>query len=296
MNRRIFIALTLALFVAAQAVHAEDPAPAGPRVLFISKSAGFQHSVIERNGVSPGMAETIFENVVKAMGGSATATKDASLVNAENLKNFDVVVFYTTGILTEPGTDGMPPLGPNGFQELQDWIKGGGGFIGLHCATDTFHGEGDTVTPYIEMIGGEFDGHGPQFFGLFTVVDPTHPAMTPFTSPYKVNDEWYAFKNLNTANIRVLALLDARVAFEKMRGKGLPAYSTPYPIAWCRGYGNGRVFYNAMGHREDVWESEVYQKSLANAIIWAKGEGPLNAEPNYDKVMAEFKAAAPATE
>lgn len=294
MHRRNFIALTLALLAAAHTVHAETPVPAGPRVLFISKSAGFQHSVIERNGVNPGMAETIVENVIKGMGGTATATKDASLVNAENLKNYDVVVFYTTGILTEPGTDGMPPLGPNGLQELQDWIKAGGGFVGFHCATDTFHGEGDTVTPYIEMIGGEFEGHGPQFFGLFTVVDPTHPTMSAFPSPYKVNDEWYAFKNLNTEKIHVLALLDARVAFEKMRGKGLAAYATPYPIAWCRGFGDGRVFYNAMGHREDVWESEVFQKSLANAVTWAKGEGPLNAEPNYDKVMAEFTTAAPA--
>jgi type 1 glutamine amidotransferase len=180
-------------------------------------------------------------------------------------------------------------MGPNGVQELLDWINAGGGFVGFHCGCDTFHGEGDTITPYIAMIGGEFAGHGPQFFGKLIVVDKDHPAMKPFKSPYRVNDEWYYFKNLDTQNIHVLALLDSGKAAAKIGDKH-PPYKTIYPIAWTKAMGEGRVFYNAMGHREDVWENPDFQQSVAGAITWANGDSALNAEPNYEAAMAQAPA------
>ncbi len=273
-----------------------EEATTGPRVLFLNKSAGFQHSVIARKDDAPSHAEIIMAKVVADLGGTVESTKDAKLVSAENLKNYDVVVFYTTGDLTEPGFDRMTPMAKEGPQELLDWITAGGGFIGFHCASDTFHGEGDTVTPYIEMVGGEFAGHGPQFFGKFTVVDATHPTMQPITSPWRVNDEWYYFKNLNTEKIRVLALLDTGKAAEKLAESHPPYAAGAYPIAWCRAYGEGRVFYNAMGHREDVWDAEPFQKSLAAALLWARGDGELHAEPNYEAALAASKALGAATE
>lgn len=293
MTRRILMAIALALGLAiGHGAFAEDAAPAGPRVLFLTKSAGFQHSVIATKEGQPSYAEAVLEGVVKKLGGTLLTTKDAKVVNAESLKNFDVVIFYTTGNLTEPGFDQMTPMAPEGPGELFDWIKAGGGFIGLHCASDTFHSEEGSVSPYIDMLGGEFAGHGPQFFGKFTVVDDTHPTMKPIKSPWRVNEEWYYFKNVNKANIHVLALLDPGRAAEKV-GKDHPAYAQgPYPIAWCRGFGEGRVFYNAMGHREDVWDAPEFQQSLAEGILWANGQGDLNAEPNYDKVVP---APAPAT-
>jgi type 1 glutamine amidotransferase len=295
MTRRLLLATFLttltALLPSAQAQDAA--APTGPRVLFLTKSAGFQHSVIAQKDGQPSYAENVMKEIVKRVGGTLQTTKDAKTINAENLKNFDVVIFYTTGDLTQPGFDQMTPMAKEGPDELFSWIKAGGGFVGLHCASDTFHSEEGSVSPYIEMLGGEFAGHGPQFFGKFTVVDETHPAMKPITSPWRVNEEWYYFKNLNTANIHVLALLDPGRAAEKV-GKDHPAYAQgPYPIAWCRGFGDGRVFYNAMGHREDVWDAPEFQQSLAESILWSDGKGELNAEPNYDKVVPA-PVAAPA--
>ncbi|MFN7162078.1 MAG: ThuA domain-containing protein [Fimbriimonadales bacterium] len=40
-------------------------------------------------------------------------------------------------------------------------------------------------------------------------------------------------------------------------------------LAWCRDYGKGRVFYTALGHRLDVWQSEAYQRHLLGGIVWA---------------------------
>lgn len=289
MIRRLFATLMLAIApLVLPVAHAEEAAPAGPRVLFLTKSAGFQHSVIAQKDGQPSYAENIMNDVVKRIGGTVQSTKDAKVINAENLKNFDVVIFVTTGDLTEPGFDRMTPMAKEGPDELLAWIKAGGGFIGLHCASDTFHSEEGSVSPYIDMLGGEFAGHGPQFFGKFTVVNDSHPTMKPITSPWRVNEEWYYFKNLNTANIHVLALLDPDRAAEKL-AKDHPAYAQgPYPIAWCRAFGDGRVFYNAMGHREDVWDAPQFQQSLAEAILWADGKGELNAEPNYDKVVPKM--------
>ena len=43
----------------------------------------------------------------------------------------------------------------------------------------------------------------------------------------------------------------------------------PFPLAWARKEGKGRVYYNAMRHRDDVWTSERFQEMLAGAIVWA---------------------------
>jgi len=261
---------------------AEEPL----NVLFLNKSSGFQHSVITRQGDSLSHAERIMKDVVEGIGGTVTNTKDAKLVNAENLKNYDVVVFYTTGDLTQPGFDRMTPMAETGPQELLDWIAAGGGFVGYHCATDTFHSKGDEVSPYIEMVGGEFAGHGPQFFGNVVKVSKDHPTVAAMEDTWKIKDEWYYFRNLNTEDMHVLALLDVGRTAARKLGEDHPPYAGgPYPIVWCRAYGEGRVFYNAMGHREDVWDNETFQASLEDALTWAAGQGDGLAEPNYAEVM-----------
>ena len=41
------------------------------------------------------------------------------------------------------------------------------------------------------------------------------------------------------------------------------------PMAWVKGYGSGRVFYTALGHREDVWQADWYRRHLLGALRWA---------------------------
>lgn len=255
------------------------------RVLYLNKSAGFQHSVVAHTkGVDTSHSETIMKEITDAMGAELTSTKDASLINAENLKNYDVVIFYTTGDLTEPGTDGTTPMGENGVQELLEWIHAGGGFMGFHCASDTFHRGGDSPeSPYLDMLGGEFAGHGPQFYGTLKVVDPDHPTMAGLPAEYKIKEEWYYFTNLMKDNMHVLALLHPGQISEKDERYNIP----DYPAIWCSAAGDGRVYYNAMGHREEVWSDPPFQQAIRNAITWAKGEGETAADPNYADVVPE---------
>jgi hypothetical protein len=254
-----------------------------PRVLFLSKSSGFQHGVIKNDEDGTNHVGRTLKALAEANNAELVSTKDASMINAKTLEEFDLVIFYTTLNLTEEGSDGNPPMSETGLAELQEWIKKGGAFMGYHCATDTFHGEGDEVTPYIEMLGGEFKAHGRQFEGTVKVVDPTHPAMLATPQDWLIEDEWYVFKNLNKEKIHVLALLDPGSERENHK-----LYDAPnYPIIWVSTLGEGRIYYNAQGHREDVWSNPDFQNTVLIAATWALGNGPAQAEPNYDEVVKD---------
>jgi len=255
--------------------------PVKLRVLYLTKSAGFEHSVVKRDGDQPAYSERILSEIVKKMGGTLTVTKDAGQINAENLKNYDVVIFYTSGDLTQSGTDLQPVMGPNGVSDLLAWIEGGGGFIGFHSANDSFHSPAGSVSSYVEMIGGEFQTHGPQFKGTLRVVSAGHPAIAHLPDGWSLQDEWYLFINLNKEKMHVLALLDPGE-----EGRKIDLYNIPgYPIIWCRTYGKGRTLYNALGHREDVWDSPVFQQVVADNITWASGKGAPGADPNYAQAI-----------
>ena len=125
---------------------AEDAPP--KRVLFFTKSAGFQHSVIDRHGKDgPAYAEQILIDLGEKRGLDVTVSKDGGQFTPEKLAPFDAFVFYTTGDLTQAGTDKQPPMPAGGKDALLAAVAGGKGFVGLHCATDTFHSHGDAVDP-----------------------------------------------------------------------------------------------------------------------------------------------------
>lgn len=275
MKKIFVVALALLLALGAQA--------AGPRVLFLSKSAGFQHSTITSKDGKPSHTDTQLTEIVGGLGGTITCTKDASLVSKDNLKNYDVVIFYTTGDLTTPGTDGQKPMAATGVAELTEWIQGGGGFMGFHCASDTFHPDPQCGPPsaYGKLIGGEFTTHGGQFAGILKTVSPGHPLVANVPADWKIADEWYVLCNYNKENIHVLELLDPGDERAKQEKYNIPAY----PIAWCSAQGKGRVYYNAQGHREDVWSNPQFHTVVGDAITWCSGKGELKAEPNYDKVV-----------
>lgn len=260
--------------------------------IFLSKSSGFEHSCIKQEDGMPSHVDKVLTQILEPKGIKLLCTKDADLINADNLKNYNLVIFYTTGDLTTPGEkDPGKPMGPNGVADLLAWIQAGGAFLGFHCATDTFHTpEGGPVTPYIDMIGGEFLNHGAQFEGTLKVVDPDHPTMANVPQDFKLFDEWYIFQNFNKDNIHVLAMLEPGDERTKQDKYNIPNY----PVIWCRTYGDGRVFYNALGHREDVWDNPVFQQHVIDAAMWALGEGPASAEPNFHDVVPEEAPAAAA--
>src|SRR5207244_3901088 len=76
------------------------------------------------------------------LGFEVLATKDGRVFVNEDLNKFDAFVFETTGDLTKEGGDKEPPMPPEGKQALLKAIADGKGYVGCHCASDTFHSPG----------------------------------------------------------------------------------------------------------------------------------------------------------
>ena len=102
-----------------------------------------------------------------------TASKDGRIFDSKEFHEYAAVIFFTTGDLTQEGTDKNPPMSAQGKQAFLDAIQNGMGFVGIHAATDTFHtppdtqdlsnryiAHGEQSDPYLQMIGGEFIIHG----------------------------------------------------------------------------------------------------------------------------------------
>jgi type 1 glutamine amidotransferase len=266
-----------------------QPKGSGGKVLFFTKSSGFEHPVIARKDGVPGMAERILTAIGKEHGFEVVASKDGRLFEPDQIGQWDAFVFETTGDLTTPGTDKNPPISPDGEKAFYDAIRGGKGFVGMHCATDTFGHHGNrnkgADDPYIQMIGGEFITHGNEQPSLIEIADPSFPGIAKGFGTaghsFTITDEWYALKNF-ADNLHVILVQGT----EGMKG-GM--YQRPnFPITWARTHGKGRVFYTSMGHREDVWENKMYQALLLGALGWATGRIEANVEPNLRQVTPKY--------
>src|SRR5207248_11634320 len=121
---------------------------------------------------------------------------------------------------------------------------------------------------------GEFNGHPWVSKTKVTLKldDPTHPTVAMFDPHYTLTEEIYHYKNFDPASVRVLMSLDMERT-ELKRPEHVP-------VVWCKNYGKGKVFQTELGHREDVWTSEVYQKHLTAAIEWLLGKVEGDATPN----------------
>lgn len=285
-RRQILLAAGAALLGPAslRALGAQKGAPI-KKVLFFTKSSGFQHSVIARKGDAPALAERVLIEIGKEHGFEVVASKDGRMFNPDKIGQWDAFAFETTGDLTKEGTDKTPPISADGLTAFFDAIESGKGFVGIHCASDTFgdHRKMGADDPYTKMIGGHFAGHGAQQVATIEVADPSFPGVSAFgTGLFQLNDEWYAQKYLaNDLHV---------ILTQKTQGMKGKEYDRPnFPQTWARMQGKGRVFYTSMGHREDVWENPKYQGLLLGALGWATGKIEFDATPNILKVTPEYK-------
>jgi type 1 glutamine amidotransferase len=225
-----------------------------------------------------------------------TCTKDGKEFLPETISQYDAFLFETTGDLTKEGGDNQRPMPPEGKEALLKAIAGGKGFVGCHCASDTFHSPGDKnkdqprdqVDPYILMLGGEFISHGDQQKATMRVIDPKFPGAAGLKD-FELLEEWYALKNF-APDLHVILVQET----QGMRtDKGNWIYQRPdYPATWARKQEKGRVFFTSMGHREDVWQNPTFQDLLVGALSWALGNVEADVTPNLDKAAPKASELA----
>jgi type 1 glutamine amidotransferase len=247
-------ALLLALVIGVSCEAQTNPPP--KRLLLVNLVKGYGHA--SRITGTKVLQELAMKTGIFTIDLVDTDQDMATKMTAEALKQYDGVFFNsTTGDLPLPDK-----------QAFLDWIKSGKAFIGVHAATDAFHAASG-VDPYIEMIGGEFLTHTTARVDCIND-DPSHPAMRHLGKTWQVTDEIYSMKNFSREKVHMLLSLD------KQPGSNQPGFM---PIAWCKKYGEGNVFYCALGHEDAVWQSAEYQQHLLGGIKWALGLEKGDAAP-----------------
>jgi type 1 glutamine amidotransferase len=272
------------------------------RLLMYTRSVGYEHDVVKRpNRLNEKMlkafglpkdgklslAETIVTDLGKKHGFEVEATKDGRVFVNDDLSKFDAFIFETQGDLMKEGGDGEPPMTSECKQALLKAIENGKGFVGFHCASDTFHSPGrsdqnqspDKIDPYIAMVGGEFIVHGEQQKARMHVFDKSFPGAKNL-SDFELMEEWYALKNF-APNLHVILV-------QETKGMRNPMYQRPnFPATWARMHQKGRVFFSSMGHRDDVWKNPIFQDLLLGAVSWATGNVDADVMPNLEKAAPQ---------
>ncbi len=249
------------------AVSSLQAATAKKQLLVVSLTKGFHHSSIPTG-----------EKIIKDLGDKTgqwdvdyvrTDEEMAQKMTADGLKKYDAVVFNNTS--------GDLPLPDK--QAFLDFVRNGKGYIGIHAATDSFRDVGDKPgwKEYISMVGAQFIGHGAQSEVMCVVEDRNHPATKDLPAQFKVLEEVYQFKDFSREKMHGL------ITLYQHPNSGEPG---DYPIAWCRNEGKGRVFYTALGHREDLMEGDLYHKHLMGGIRWALGLERGNGNPVKPKPVS----------
>lgn len=287
------IATVVAAAVASFAVGQAPEKPKNKRLLLVTHSGGFIHGsvgtaeeVLKEIGPKNGFDVTCWRFTEdpdkKAKDGKKSALEaysenfrsktklpvekeNCGRINKETLKNFDVVLFFTTG----------NPVNKEELAELRAWVKSGGALAGTHCATDTLYGE----SVYGDLIGAYFKTHPPGLQKIkVKVEDPKHPAAQGFSDGMDYQDEMYIFRDApySREKLHIILSIDPKTFEPKTAARE----DKDYAISWCRTEGKGKVFYTSFGHDNKVWKDERFQKHLFGGLKWATGELPGDSTPS----------------
>jgi type 1 glutamine amidotransferase len=227
------LVLVAAVFLlSAAGAHAQEN-----RVLVFSKTAAVRHDSIPQ-----GLAA--IDAIAAANGLTVDRTEDAGAFTAANLDRYKAVIWLSTS------GDVLDAAQQNAFER---YIHFGGGYVGIHAAAETEYG----WPWYGELIGTWVFRHTPLQQGTVDVVDRGHPSTRDLPATWTRTDAWYDFQRDPGASAHVLATLREGGA--------------DHPIAWCRQFEGGRVWYTGMGHTLQSYADPAFRQHLAGGILWAAG-------------------------
>jgi type 1 glutamine amidotransferase len=159
----------------------------------------------------------------------------------ERIKGFDIIAVYTTGL----------QLSAEQEKGMCDFVENGGGYVGIHSASDSFK----KADRYWEMVGGRFAGHGGGKY-MVHIYDTEHP-ITKGLKDFEIQDETYSHNYHRNAQMRSLIRMN--------RGKERQS------MGWVSHYGKGRMFYTGLGHGRAAWSNPHFQRFVIRGMYWAAG-------------------------
>lgn len=233
------------------------------RILVFSKTTGYRHGSIS-DGIK----------ALKALGDRhgvlVDTTENADQFNEDNLKRYKAVIFLnTTGNILDHYQKA----------DFERYIQAGGGFVGVHAASDTeYHWPW-----YGKLVGAYFQSHpnDPNVrSGVINVLNKEHIATDSLPESWSRQDEWYNYKSINP-DVQVLLSLDEKSYEGGTNGDF-------HPIAWYHEYDGGRAFYTGGGHTSESFSDPLFTKHLWGGIQYAMGGSkPLKYELASSKRIPE---------
>jgi len=214
--------------------------------LVFTKTTGFRHDSIP-DGVAA------IKRLGRRHGFSVATNGDGTPFTPRRLARYDVVIFLST--------TGDPLERSSQRRALEGFIRRGGGFVGVHAASDTRGG-----WPWYErLVGARFKRHAPGTArATVRVEDRSTAATRGLPAAWQRTDEWYDFRSNPRARVHVLATVDESTYTGGTMGPD-------HPIAWCHRYDGGRSVYTAMGHTKESYAEPRYAGHLLGAIEMAAG-------------------------
>ncbi len=239
---RSVLAAVLALIVVTACGPAE---PAGPaRVLVFSKTAGYRHESIEAG-----------KKALLAMGAAngflVDTTEDAARITEDSLKQYAAVLFLSpTGNVLERAQE----------VDLQRYIQAGGGYVGIHAASDAEY----EWHWYGRLVGGYFVSHPATQPATLRVVDSKDESTAHLPAEWKRTDEWYNFKALQP-DLHVLVEIDESSYTGGTNG-------AKHPMSWYHDFEGGRAWYTELGHTVESYSDSLFLKHVLGGIRYAIGK------------------------
>ncbi len=262
-------------------------------VLVLCRAVGWVHTSIP-------LAAKMVEYLGDKTGAWMTdITYDAASITPENLKRYDAIFLdSTTGQFLDDPND--PAITAARRQALLDFVKGGKGLAGIHAATDSYHTNGRPPAPgeppaqvtgtwpeFNEMIGGFFKFHWtyPTLIQV-KIDDPNSPLTAMFPARgYVIVDETYTFAQNSFSRKRVHVLTSVNYAKMSAEDKAKEPAATrrtdgDYALSYIQRVGNGRVFYEAHGHQENVYYMRPFVAHMLAGIQYALGDLQADDSPS----------------
>jgi type 1 glutamine amidotransferase len=220
---------------------ATQAAPSADRVLIFSKTAGYRHESIP-------IAVATLRRLASEASMAADHSEDPNDFTKENLARYRMVVFAsTTG-------DVLAPAQQRAFEEF---VRRGGGFVGVHSASDTEH----DWPWYGRLVGAYFQSHPP---GLQSSHVQPERGGRPIGKAWPIRDELYNFRSNPRGEVRVVATVNER----DYEGGTMGA---DHPITWCHAANGGRSWYTALGHDAAVYGNLEFLAQLRRGFHYAAG-------------------------
>lgn len=214
------------------------------QVLVFSRTAGYHHaSIAVGNRALVQLGEK--NNLV------VVTTADAAYFNNDSLEEYFAVVFLsTTGDV----------LNQDQQAAFEWYIRSGGGYVGIHAASDT-----EYEWPwYGRLVGGYFNGHPPVQDAVLQILNHDHPATGHLDATWSKRDEWYNFRDMNDA-------VDVLINVNEHTYEG-GTMGSSHPVSWYHQYDGGRAFYTALGHTEESFSDPLFLDHVLGGIEYVMGE------------------------